>query len=146
MTKTKYPPIILVMAFILMFAFSCECPAQIEPGPEVKPTKPPIAKPTPTPATPESWTEKIEESATAQKFITKKSVIKAGDVAQYPIERIVQDPSSKSAVKGVKWIKTYRLWTRKDGVVIPLSNGWTAETILDAPVSVIDKPKVEVFK
>ena len=144
MTKTKYPPIILVMAFILMFAFSCECPAQIEPGPEVKPTKPPIAKPTPTPATPESWTEKIEESATAQKFITKKSVIKAGDVAQYPIERIVQDPSSKSAVKGVRWVKTYRLWMRGDGVVIPLSNGWTAETILDVSVSV--GTKVEVFK
>lgn len=146
MTKTKYPPIILVMAFILMFAFSCECPAQIEPGPEVKPTKPPIAKPTPTPATLESWTEKIEESATAQKFITKKSVIKAGDVAQYPTERIVQDPSSKSAVKGVRWVKTYRLWMRGDGVVIPLSNGWTAETILDTLTSVVDKPKVEVFK
>ena len=146
MTKTKYPPIILVMAFILMFAYSCECPAQIEPGPEVKPTKPPIAKPTPTPATLESWTEKIEESATAQKFITKKSVIKAGDVAQYPTERIVQDPLSESAVKGVKWIKTYYLWTRKDGKVIPLSRGWSAETFLNAPVSVVDKPTVEVFK
>ncbi len=56
MSKTKYPPIILVTAIILMFAYSCECPAQIELGPEVKPTKPPIAKPTPTPATPESWT------------------------------------------------------------------------------------------
>ena len=146
MNKIKYPPIILVAAIVLMFAYSCECPAQIEPGPEVKPTKPPIAKPTPTPATLESWTEKIEESATAQKFITKKKVVKAGDVAQYPTERIVQDPSSKSAVKGVRWVKTYRLWMRGDGVVIPLSNGWTAETILDAPVSVIDKPKVEVFK
>ena len=144
MNKIKYPPIILVAAIVLMFAYSCECPAQIEPGPEVKPTKPPIAKPTPTPATPESWTEKIEESATAQKFITKKSVIKAGDVAQYPTERIVQDPSSKSAVKGVRWVKTYRLWMRGDGVVIPLSNGWTAETILDVSVSV--GTKVEVFK
>ena len=54
MNKIKYPPIILVAAIVLMFAYSCECPAQIEPGPEVKPTKPPIAKPTPTPATPES--------------------------------------------------------------------------------------------
>jgi len=35
---------------------------------------------------------------------------------------------------------------RGDGVVIPLSNGWTAETILDTLTSVVDKPKVEVFK
>ena len=151
MTKTKDPPItvgmvlMLLTAFALLFA-SCECPAQIELGPEVKPTKPPIAKPTPTPATPESWTEKIEESATAQKFITIKKVVKIGDVAQYPTERIVQDPLSESAVKGVKWIKTYYLWTRKDGKVIPLSRGWSAETLLNAPVSVVDKPTVEVFK
>ena len=134
MNKIKHPPIILLTAIVLMFAYSCECPAQIEPGPGVKPT----------PKTPSDWSAKIEESATAQKFITKKKVVKVGDVAQYPAERIVQDPLSASAVKGVKWVKTYRLWTRSDGVVIPLSNGWTAETILDVSVSV--GTKVEVFK
>jgi len=119
-----------------MFAFSCECPAQIEPGPGVKPT----------PKTPSDWSEEIEKRPEVQKFITIKKVVKAGDVAQYPTERIVQDPLSASAVKGVKWVKTYRLWTRSDGVVIPLSNGWTAETILDTSASVVDKPTVEVFK
>jgi len=126
----------ILAAIILMFAFSCECPAQIEPGPGVKPT----------PKTPSDWSEEIEKRPEVQKFITIKKVVKAGDVAQYPTERIVQDPLSASAVKGVKWVKTYRLWTRSDGVVIPLSNGWTAETILDTSASVVDKPTVEVFK
>ena len=126
----------ILAAIILMFAFSCEFPAQIEPGPGVKPT----------PKTPSDWSEEIEKRPEVQKFITIKKVVKAGDVAQYPTERIVQDPLSASAVKGVKWVKTYRLWTRSDGVVIPLSNGWTAETILDTSASVVDKPTVEVFK
>jgi len=139
MNKTKHPPItirIILTALVLMFAFSCVCYAESEQEPEAKPT----------PATPESWTDTINESPNAQKFITKKSVVKAGDVAQYPTERIVQDPITDSAVKGVKWVKTYRLWTRGDGVVIPLSNGWTAEATIDTPISVVDKPTVEVFK
>ena len=152
MNKTKHPPItigmvlILVTALSLFFAYSCECPAQ-----EAKPTKPPIVvKPSPfvkpTPGNVVDWSAVIEESPTAQKFITKVYKVNASHKTTFPTEKIVQDPLSTVAVKGVRWVKTYRLWTRADGKVIPLSNGWTAETILDAPTSVIVKPTVEVFK
>ena len=143
--------LLIPLALIVALCFSCEpAHAQIEPGPIEKPTPIIAVKPTPipepTPATKEDWSAVIEESPTAQKFVTVKKVVQVGDVAQYPVERVVQDPLSASAVKGVKWVKTYILWTRGDGTVILLSQGWTAETILDAPTSVVVTPKVEVFK
>ena len=160
MTKSKAPPItigmvlILFTALSLIFAYSCECPAQEA---EVKPTKPPIVvKPTPspivkpTPATADEWSAKIEESSTVEKFVTKKMVVASGDVAQYPTEKIVQDSLSDTAVKGVRLVKTYKLWERKnkDGTttIIPLSQGWKAVSTIDTPVSVDTKPTVEVFK
>jgi len=138
--------IVIALFIILSFILIKEGFGQIEPGPIVKPTPIPKTTPTPAPETAEEWSSVIEKSPTAEKFVTKKSVVATGDVAQYPTEKIIQDPLSASAVKGVRWVKTYRLWTRGDGTVIPLSNGWTAETILDAPVSVVTKPTVEVFK
>ena len=120
-------PVALIIAAL---TYSCECPAQEA---EAKPTKPPIVvKPSPTPV--------------PQKFITKKSVVKLGDKAEYATEKIIQNPTSVSAVKGERWVKTYRLWTRGDGVVIPLSNGWSKAADITEVVPVVEKPKVEVFK
>ena len=45
MNKTKHPPIILVTALVLMFAFSCECRAQ-----DAAPTVQTSPSPVPTPA------------------------------------------------------------------------------------------------
>ena len=94
----------------------------------IKPT--PIAKP--TPATIEDWSNMIAESPTAEKFATKTGVVKLGDKAVYPIEKIIQADG-----KAVRWVKTYRMWTRNDGKVIPLSNGWTAQAVLS---EIIVKP------
>ena len=142
-TKNKLAVIHLAIIAIILLWYSISY-GQIEPGHGVKPT--PIVKPKPTPGTPEEWSFAIKESPGAQEFVTKASVVTHGDIAAYPTEKIVQSPSAVSAVKGVKWVKTYRLWLRSDGTVIPLSNGWTAQTTLDAPVSVVTKPTVEVFK
>ena len=122
--------IVPVCLIIACLTYSCECPAQVA---EVKPTKPPIVvEPSPTPV--------------PQKFITKKMVVKVGDKAQYATEKIIQNPTSVSAVKGERWVKTYRLWTRGDGVVIPLSNGWSKAAEITEVKPVVEKPKVEVFK
>jgi len=151
-----YGWILFPLCIIAIIAVSCDVchardPLPINPIPIVKPTKPPIVvKPSPfvkpTPGNVVDWSAVIEESPTAQKFITKVYKVNASHKTTFPTEKIVQDPLSTVAVKGVRWVKTYRLWTRADGKVIPLSNGWTAETILDAPTSVIVKPTVEVFK
>ena len=130
--QIPYGFVLFPLAAILVLAVPCDvCHAQTDIEP--KPTKPPIVvKPSPTPV--------------PQKFITKKSVVKLGDKAEYATERITQNPTSVSAVKGERWVKTYRLWTRGDGVVIPLSNGWSKAEDLSSAVPVVEKPKVEVFK
>ena len=130
--KKLFNSISYTLAIIAMIVVSCEvCHAQTDIEP--KPTKPPIVvKPSPTPV--------------PQRFVTKKSVVKLGDKAEYPTEKIIQDPTSVSAVKGERWVKTYRLWTRGDGVVIPLSNGWSKAADITEVVPVVGKPKMEVFK
>ena len=140
----------ILFPVIILICFSCEvCHAQvdmpfdetrvfadaaeIDPAPIAKPTKPPIVvKPSPTPV--------------PQEFVTKKSVVKVGDKAQYATEKIIQNPTSVSAVKGERWVKTYILWTRGDGVVVPLSQGWSKAEDLSEVAEVVTKPKVEVFK
>ena len=133
--QIAYGWILFPLAALAVIAVSCDVchAAEIDPAPIAKPTKPPIVvKPSPTPV--------------PQEFVTKKSVVKVGDKAQYATEKIIQNPTSVSAVKGERWVKTYRLWTRKDGVVIPLSQGWSKAEDLSEVAEVVTKPKAEVFK
>jgi len=139
--EIPYGWVLFPLLAIMLICFSCDlCHAQA-----VKPTKPPVLKPTPTPATPEDWSSNIGQKPGSQSFVTKKSVVAIGDKAEYDTEKIVQDPLAAGAVKGVKWTKKYKIWVREDGKKIPLSQGWSAE-IINSPVSVVVKPTVGVFK
>ena len=73
-------------------------------------------------------------------------VVKEGDKAKYPTERILQSDRLKGRIKGVKWVKTYRLWKREDGEIIPLSNGWSLQTALSVIQDIPVSPPVGVFE